>query len=47
LPTNAAVITGSEIAASMGKGVLIVGMAFALGGVYLGFRTFIHRRREQ
>jgi hypothetical protein len=47
LPTNAAIISGNEITTSMGKGVLIVGLAFAVGGVYLGLRTLLHRRRDR
>jgi len=47
LPTNAAKISGSEIAASMGEGVLIVGLAFAMGGVYLGLRGLLRRRRNR
>jgi hypothetical protein len=47
LPTNAAIITGSEITTSMGKGVLIVGLAFAMGGAYLGLRSLLQRRRER
>jgi hypothetical protein len=47
LPTNPAVLTDSEIAASLGQGVLVVGLAFALGAVYLGLRTLIRRRRDR
>ncbi len=47
LPTNAAIISGNEITTSMGKGVLIVGLAFAVGGVYLGLRALLHRRRDR
>lgn len=47
LPTNAAMISGSEIAASIGQGVLIVGLVFAAGGVYLGLRGMLGRRRNR
>ena len=47
LPTNAAMISGSEIATSMGEGVLVVGLAFAVGGVYLGLRGLLRRRRNR
>lgn len=47
LPTNAAMISSSEIASSMGEGVLVVGLAFALGGVYLGVRGLLRRRKNR
>ena len=47
LPTNAAMISGSEITTSMGEGVLVVGLAFAMGGVYLGLRGLLRRRRNR
>ena len=47
LPTNAAMISGSEIAASMGQGVLVIGLTFAIGGIYLGLRGMLRRRRNQ
>ena len=46
LPTNAAMISGTEINASMGKGVLVVGLIFVLGSAYLGMRSFMRRRRN-
>lgn len=46
LPTNAAIISEVEIAASMGKGVLIVGLSFVFGVTYLGLRALLHRRQN-
>jgi hypothetical protein len=47
LPTNAAMISTSEVRASMGKGILVVGLAFALGGIYLGLHRFLRRRVQR
>lgn len=47
LPTNAAIITESEIATSMGEGILVVGLAFAMGGAYLGLRSLLRRRKDR
>lgn len=46
-PTNAAMITPGEITTSMGKGALLVILAFASLGLYSALRRALHRRAER